>query len=266
MSHTPSPVFRADACANRFVLISGGSKGIGLACAHAFAAAGARVALIGRDRAALDAAVEAIGGARAFGLAHDLSAPDTAEAVLAELAQRGETVDVLVNSAGSSAAGPFLTLPDQAWHDSFALKIMATVRLVRAVLPGMIARQAGHIVSIAGNSALGPDASMLPSVMANATLIALTKALSDAHSADGVRLNCVNPGPTMTGRLRGIIAAAAAREQIEPAAIEARLLAKTPSRRFATPDEIAATVLFLCSGAAPNLVGTQLTIDGGATR
>jgi NAD(P)-dependent dehydrogenase (short-subunit alcohol dehydrogenase family) len=266
MNTTPSPVFRADACANRFVLVSGGSKGIGLACARAFVGAGARVALIGRDRAALDAAVESLGATRALGLAYDLSVPESAGAVLAELEQRGESVDILVNSAGSSAAGPFLTLPDKAWEDSFALKIMATVRLVRAVLPAMVARRAGQIVSIAGNSALSPDAAMLPSIMANATLIALTKALGDAHAADGVRINCVNPGPTMTDRLRGIIAAAAAREQLEPAAIEARLLAKTPSRRFATPDEIAATVLFLCSGIAPNLVGTQLTVDGGATR
>jgi NAD(P)-dependent dehydrogenase (short-subunit alcohol dehydrogenase family) len=266
MSVTPSPVFRADACANRLVLISGGSKGIGLACAHAFVGVGARVALIGRDRPSLDAAVETLGAARAFGLEHDLSLPDSVDAVLAALESGGETVDVLINSAGSSAAGPFLTLPDRVWEDTFALKIMGTVRLMRAVLPGMIARRAGHIVSIAGNSALGPDATMLPSVMANTTLIALTKALGDAHAADGVRLNCVNPGPTMTGRLRGIIAAAASREQVEPAAIEARLLAKTPSRRFATPDEIAATVVFLCSGIAPNLVGTRLTIDGGATR
>jgi NAD(P)-dependent dehydrogenase (short-subunit alcohol dehydrogenase family) len=250
----------------KVALVTGGSKGIGLACARALIQAGAQVAVVGRDVGLLKDLEQTLGSTRLLGIAQDLSQADSAARVVNETLTRFGQVDILVNSAGSSASGPFLSLPDSAWQDSFNLKIMATLRVIREILPHMVERKQGNIVSIAGNSALQPDATMLPSVMANTTLIAVTKALADSVAEQGVVLNCVSPGPTLTDRLRGIIATRAAHEGVDTATITARMLSKTPSRRFCEPDEIARTVLFLCSGIAPNLVGTNLTVDGGATR
>jgi 3-oxoacyl-[acyl-carrier protein] reductase len=250
----------------KVAIVTGGSKGIGLACAKALIHAGARVAIVGRDVSLLKDIEQTLGADRLLGIAQDLSQAGSAAHVVTETLARFGQVDVLVNSAGSSASGPFLTLPDSAWQDSFNLKIMATLRIIREVLPHMIERKQGHVVSIAGNSALQPDATMLPSVMANTTLIALTKALGDSVAEQGVVLNCVSPGPTLTDRLRGIIASKAEHEGVDVATITARMLSKTPSRRFCEPEEIARTVLFLCSGLVSNIVGTNLTVDGGATR
>lgn len=251
---------------DKVALVTGGSKGIGLACAVALVQAGAKVAIVGRDRALLETFTQKHGADRVLGIAHDLSRSGGAARVAAETLARFGQVDVLINSAGSSASGPFLSLPDSAWQDSFDLKIMATLRMIREILPHMLERERGHIVSIAGNSALHPEATMLPGVMANTTLIAVTKALAHSVAGHGVVLNCVSPGPTLTDRLRGIIEARAEHEGIDTATVTARMLARTPSRRFCEPEEIARTVLFLCSGAVPNLVGTNLTVDGGATR
>jgi NAD(P)-dependent dehydrogenase (short-subunit alcohol dehydrogenase family) len=107
---------------------------------------------------------------------------------------------------------------------------------------------------------------MLPGVMANTTLIALTKGLSDRHAGEGVLLNCVSPGPTLTQRLSDVIDGVAASEGISRAAAEARLLAQTPTRRFCTPQDVARVVLFLCSPLTRNISGINLTVDGGATR
>jgi 3-oxoacyl-[acyl-carrier protein] reductase len=250
----------------KVAIITGGSKGIGLACAKALNHAGAQVAIVGRDARLLKDIEQTLGADRVLGIPHDLSQAGGAARVVAETLARFGQVDILINSVGSSASGPFLTLPDSAWQDSFDLKVMATLRIIREVLPHMIERKHGHIVSIAGNSALQPEVTMLPSVMANTTLIALTKAVADSVAEHGVLLNCVSPGPTLTDRLRGIIASRAEHEGVPVETITARMLSKTPSRRFCEPDEIARTVLFLCSGAVPNLVGTNLTVDGGATR
>jgi NAD(P)-dependent dehydrogenase (short-subunit alcohol dehydrogenase family) len=250
----------------KVAIVTGGSKGIGRACAAALAHAGARVVIVGRDPAVLREVSHDLGPSRVLGLAKDLGHAGNAKAVFAETKARFGQIDILVNSAGSSASGPFLELPDSAWQESFDLKIMATIRLIREVLPHMLERGRGHIVSIAGNSALHPDVAMLPSAMANATLIALTKGIADSVAQRGVTLNSVSPGPTLTGRLRALIATLAEREGVETAAIEARILAKTPSRQFCDPAEIARVVLFLCSGQARNIVGTNLTVDGGATR
>jgi NAD(P)-dependent dehydrogenase (short-subunit alcohol dehydrogenase family) len=250
----------------RIAIVTGGSKGIGLAAARALAASGACVALIGRDARALDAAVGDIGADKALALVHDLSLPGSETAAVQETQARFGRVDLLVNAAGASGGGDFLALPDAVWQQSFDLKIMATIRMIRAVLPLMLAQGWGRVVSIAGNSALHNNAAMLPGAMANTTLIALTKGLSDRHAGEGVLLNCISPGPTLTQRLSDVIDGVAAGEGISRAAAEARLLAQTPTRRFCTPQDIARVVLFLCSPLTRNISGINLTVDGGATR
>jgi 3-oxoacyl-[acyl-carrier protein] reductase len=251
---------------HKVAIVTGGSKGIGFACAKALVEAGARVAIVGRDPAGLDAAATALGPREVMPLAHDLSVAGNEERIVAATLDQFGSLDILVNSAGSSAGGSFSELSDHVWRQSFELKIMSTVRMIRAVLPAMLERGAGRIVSIAGNSGLHHDASMLPGAMANTTLMSLTKGLADEVARCGVVLNCVSPGPTLTERLRGIIDALAAREGVASSVIEARMLAQTPTQRFCEPRDIARAVLFLASGLTRNVCGINLTIDGGATR
>jgi 3-oxoacyl-[acyl-carrier protein] reductase len=249
----------------RVALVSGGSRGIGLACVEALLTAGARVAAIGREQVQLDKLNERFGSEHFLALQGDLTVAGTEEALLERVLERFSRLDILINSAGSSGGGQFVTVPDSVWQASFDLKIMATVRLIRAVLPHMQAAGSGWIVSVAGNSALHHNAQMLPSAMANVTLLSITKGLATQMAPHGLVINCVSPGPTLTDRLRAIFAQRAAEQHLPLATVESLFLSGTPSGQFCQPEDIARSVLFLCSPRNRQVVGINLTVDGGAT-
>ena len=253
----------------KVVLITGATGGLGAACARELAREGARLFLCARTESDLK---ELAGELRKLGCdsvswrAADLTSPEAAGAVAVSAETALGRVDVLVNCAGASAGGVFWEIPDSVWEDSHALKFMATVRMIRAVLPGMIERRYGRIVTLVGNSGREPDPRMLPGAAANAGLLAVTTGLAREVAEHGVVINAVNPGPTRTGRWEGMMESFAARSGKTPEEEERSFLNAIPQKRLGTTGEIARLVAFLASDAAPHVTGRSITADGGASR
>jgi len=253
----------------KVALITGATGGLGAACARELASEGAKLFLCARTESDLEDLAAELGKAGCDGvrwLAADLTSPEAAGEVADSAVKAYGRVDVLVNCAGASAGGLFWELPDSAWEDSMALKFMATIRMIRAVLPGMIERRYGRIVTLVGNSGREPDPRMLPGAAANAGLLAVTTGLAREVAEHGVVINAVNPGPTRTGRWEGMMESFAARSGKTPEEEERSFLNAIPQKRLGTTGEIARLVAFLASDAAPHVTGRSITADGGAAR
>ncbi|MXW72836.1 MAG: SDR family NAD(P)-dependent oxidoreductase [Chromatiales bacterium] len=253
----------------KVALITGATGGLGAACAHELAREGATLFLCARtesDLAELAAELVKSDCENVRCQAVDLTSPEAAINVTASAEKAFGRVDVLVNCAGASAGGLFWEIPDSVWEDSLGLKFMATIRMIRAVLPGMIERRYGRIVTLVGNSGREPDSRMLPGAAANAGLLAVTAGLAREVAAHGVVINAVNPGPTRTGRWEGMMESFAARSGKTPEQEEQGFLDAIPQKRLGTTGEIARLVAFLASDAAPHVTGRSITADGGASR
>lgn len=251
------------------VLISGASGLIGQAIARAFAAEGARLALLARRPAALAplcAEVVAAGAAEPITLECDLASAASTDAAFAEAARRLGSLDVVVLAAGAAQGGVFWEIDDAAWQRNLEAKLFGSIRSLRAALPTMIAQRAGRIVVVAGNSARQPEPRMLPGAVANAGLIALVRGLAEELGPHGIAINAVNPGPVRSPRWEQMMQAAATRDGISVEAAEAPFIAKSALRRLATADEVAQHVLFFASPRAAHLTGTALTVDGGSIK
>jgi len=251
---------------NKVVLITGGSKGIGLACAELFAEEGSRVSICSRDPANLEAAERTLGekGHRVRSFAADLAKPAAAAAVVARVEEEVGPIDVLVNSAGAARRYAPEDLDMAAWHDAMTAKYFPYMHTTQAVLPRMVARKRGAIVNIVGQGGKVAGLNHLPGGAANAALMLATAGLAAVHGASGIRVNAINPGTTLTARAEGAFAAEAKRLGITEA--EARRAAedRLPIRRFGRADEVAALAVFLASERASYVTGANISMDGGA--
>ncbi len=252
----------------KHILITGGSKGIGLACAEAFLAEGARVTLVSRSKANLARAcsqLTAFEPSRVQTFAADLTQAPSALAAL-DAAQLGfGPVDVLVNSAGAAKRTPAPELPPQAWHDAMQAKYFSYIHMIDPVIQQMAHKGCGSIVNVVGNGGKVASPIHLPGGAANAALMLVTAGLANAYAAKGIRVNAVNPGFTRTGRLQDGMAADARLQGIETEEAMKRTVAKIPMGRMAEPEEIARVVLFLASDAASYVTGVNMTMDGSMT-
>jgi hypothetical protein len=230
------------------VLVTGGSKGIGLACAEAFAAEGADVRVASRNPSAPKFPHKAV----------DLSARGAAEA----LAEWAGDLDILVNNAGAIPGGSLLKVDEDTWRRAWDLKVFGYINLARLVYARMKSKRAGVVVNIIGSAGEKLDAAYIAGSTANAGLMAFTKALGGASHADGVRVVGINPGPISTDRLKTLYRQRA--ETLLGSADRYEELFKEMSfGRPGKPEEIAAAVLFLASARSAYTSGTILTIDGG---
>jgi len=241
-------------------LITGASKGIGLALASVLAQEGCHLHLAARNGAAMNAAkdeLEAQYKVRVTVHALDLSRTEAME----KLAQDVGDIDVLVNNAGDVPAGSLEVVDDAAWRAGFDLKVFGYITLARAFYRRMKGRD-GVIVNVIGNSGENWDASYIAGSTGNAALMAFTKALGGASLDDGVRVVGVNPGPVATDRMLKIMK----RKAIDMLGDEGRweeLFDKYPGKRPATAEEVANLCAFLASPRAGYITGTIVTIDGG---
>ena len=243
--------------AGKIALVTGGSKGIGLAVAQGLAAEGARVVISARHETTLADATETVrlGGGEAFSVSADLSQADAAKALLRRTEEVLGQPDIVVINAGGPPAGRAETLSDADWARGYDLTLMSAVRLARAALPAMKAQGWGRIVAVTSVSIKQPVANLALSNAFRAGVTGFLKTLSSEVAADGVTVNAVGPGYTATERLEELFTDPSARE---------RLMATIPARRFATPAEVAAAALFLSSQQAAYITGQTLIVDGGA--
>jgi NAD(P)-dependent dehydrogenase (short-subunit alcohol dehydrogenase family) len=250
----------------KVVIVTGGSKGIGLACAHAFAAAGARVAVVSRSRANLDAALAQWprGAVPPIAVGADLVRADDAARMVDEVEAQLGAIDVLVNSAGAAKRYRPDDLSAQAWHDAMDAKFFSYVHPTDIVVKRMAARGRGAIVNIIGMGGKVASPIHLPGGAANAALMLVTTGLAAAYGPQGVRVNAISPGGTLTSRVQEGLAVEARLTGDAEDAILARQQASIPLRRLGTPEEVANVALFLASDAASYVTGAIIPMDGGS--
>jgi 3-oxoacyl-[acyl-carrier protein] reductase len=245
----------------RRVLVTGSSKGIGLATAISFAREGAHPVLVSRSAQTLQNAREAVAaetGVTPTTLACDLSTADGLAALVAEMGD----VDILVNNAGAIPGGSLADIDDARWRQAWELKLFGYINLIRAVLPLMQARGAGVIVNIIGMAGAAPRSEYICGSTANAALIAFTQAVGAASPQHGVRVFGINPSPTRSDRIEGVLRAQAA-SRLGDADRWLELTKKLPFGRMTEPQEIADLAVFGCSPRCGYLSGSVLNIDGG---
>lgn len=243
------------------VLITGGSKGIGLACAEAFAAEGCDLVLSARDPAALAAAADALRATRQVRvetLAADLSQDAERERLHAAFPD----IDILVNNAGAIPAGRLQDITMARWKQAWDLKVFGYIHMCQLYLPAMEARTSGAIVNIIGMAGRAPRAGYIAGGAGNAALIAFTSAIGAAAQASGVKVVGINPAVTKTDRM---LTQARTNAKLKFGDEErwAETLTGLPFGRPIEAAEIADLAVFLASPRGRYVNGTVVDVDGG---
>ncbi len=240
----------------RTALVTGASRGIGAAIALALDRAGARVALVARNVAALDAVAERLGNDPVV-LAADLADPDVPARLVAEASDRLGRIDVLVNNAAAAAREPTEKLDAALVDRLYAVNVRAPLLLIAALIPSMVERGSGVIISLSSVSAVVGTPRRAAYAATKGAIDAATRSLAIELGPHGIRVNTVAPGVVDTEMW--------ARNKAIPGVVE-QIEALTPLRRWSTPDDIADVVVFLASDAARFVTGETMCVDGGMAR
>jgi NAD(P)-dependent dehydrogenase (short-subunit alcohol dehydrogenase family) len=239
---------------NKSVLVTGGSKGIGLACARAFAAEGCRVHIASRNKETLEKAARAIGGETRIHAA-DLRDGNALRALAGACAD----VDILVNNAGDIPGGTVEAIDEARWRHAWELKVFGYVNLTRELFTRMKARRSGVIVNVIGMAGEKPSFEYICGSMANAGLGAFTKAMGSGSAAFGVRVVGVHPPATRTDRIIPLMKAAA-REKLGDENRWEELVGTGAFGQMIEPEQVADMVAFLASARAGKLSGVMINL------
>ena len=247
---------------DRTVIVTGGGGGIGGAVCAAFAAEGAKVAVLDRDDDAASAAVEQLraAGATALAVACDITERTAVDAAVNQVTEKLGPIDVLVNNAGWDLFVPFLDTEPDDWSRLIDINLIGALHMHHAVLPGMVERRRGRIVNVSSDAARVGSSGEAVYAACKAGIVAFSKTLAREHSRHGVTFNVVCPGPTDTALLTSVTDAAANPEKLREAFRRA-----IPIGRLGEPDDLAGAVLFFASDAASFVTGQVLSVSGGLT-
>jgi NAD(P)-dependent dehydrogenase (short-subunit alcohol dehydrogenase family) len=248
----------------KVAIVTGASRGIGSAIAETLSAEGMRLVLAARSRDALESLSAAL-PTESLVQPIDLRLPEAAGLVVQAALERFGQLDLLVNNAGATQRGDFLTLSDDQWAEGYALKFFGAMRLCRAAWTHLQASR-GSIVNIIGIGGRTGSAEFAIGGTVNAALMNLTKVLADRGIKDGVRVNAVNPGSIATERLQIRIHALMQEKNLDEEQAIRQMASKLGIARFGKPEEIARAVAYLASPQAEYIQGAILDVDGGATR
>jgi 3-oxoacyl-[acyl-carrier protein] reductase len=231
--------------------ITGGTRGIGLAIARALHAAGAKVAVVGRDQARAEAVAAELGD-RAAGVACDVAQAEQVEAAIAAAEKALGPIDVLVNNAGLTRDNLLLRLTDADWNAVLDANLKGAFHTTRAVIKGMMKRRAGRIVNISSIVGLTGNKGQANYAASKAGLIGFTKSVAKEYASRGILANCVAPGFIETDMTAAL-----------PDEARATLLQDIALGRLGRPEDVAGAVLFLASDLAGYVTGQVLVVDGG---
>jgi NAD(P)-dependent dehydrogenase (short-subunit alcohol dehydrogenase family) len=291
---SPSKIIRANAYFARSqgmdlelkgkrVLITGASKGIGLACASHFIEEGAKVCIVSRSKANLDTAMIHLRSLATQGtlkqghdehtvnsqdlISHsaDLCVADQAQALVSSLEQSWGPIDILVNSAGAAKRTPAPELSPQAYADAMQAKYFSYVHVMDPCIKAMAKRGYGVIVNVIGAGGKVASPIHIPGGAANAALMLVTAGLANAYAQQGIRVVAVNPGLTLTARLEEGLIADARAQGISAEEAQRKATAKIGLGRIARPEEVADTVVYLASARASYVTGVSIAMDGSST-
>lgn len=252
----------------RHALVTGGARGIGLACARALLARGARVTLLGRDGAALEAAVRELGGtAPAAQMVQSVQADIADEASVRQAFAQAEAafgpVQVLVNNAGQAGSQKFERTDATLWQAMLAVNLTGTFHCMQAALPGMLAARWGRIINVASTAGLIGYAYVSAYCAAKHGVIGLTRSLALETAGKGVTVNAVCPGYTETDIVRDAVANIVDKTGMTADEARARLAERNPQGRLVQPEEVAETVAWLALPASASVNGQSIAVDGG---
>jgi 3-oxoacyl-[acyl-carrier protein] reductase len=254
-------------------LVTGGSKGMGLAIAECIAAEGASVAIMARGRAALDAAVAKLhsaGASDGLGISVDMSDPDSVDAGFGLLADRWDELNVLVHTVGP-LAGSFDELDDAGWQNAFNLGTMSAVRTVRNALPMLRAAPWARIVTLSAHSIQRQSPGLVAYTACKAALSSLTKNLSKSLAPEGILVNCVCPGTIVTAGFTEGLKETLAADGLDPTDpydvmrwVDQTFHHPCDLGRAGLPDEIASVTTYLASSRNGYVTGATVNVDGGS--
>ncbi|NRR34153.1 3-hydroxybutyrate dehydrogenase [Oxalobacteraceae bacterium] len=253
---------------NKSAIVTGSTSGIGLGIAHALAGQGANIMLNGFGDSAVIA--DLVGYMRAkYGVqvlhsAADMAQPEQIAAMVGQAAAEFGAVDILVNNAGIQHTARVEDFPVESWDRIMAINLSSNFHAIRAALPQMQQRDWGRIINIASVHGLVASAHKSAYVAAKHGVIGLSKTVALENARSGVTCNAICPGWVLTPLVQKQIDDLALREGLTAAVAQSRLLGeKQPSMEFATPEQIGAIAVFLCSPAADQIRGAALNVDGG---
>lgn len=254
----------------RSAIVTGSTSGIGLGIAQMLAAQGVNLLLNGfgdpSEISKLRSSLAAKYGVRVHYNNADLSKPDAVITMIGQATAELGHVDILVNNAGIQFTAPVHQFPPERWDAVLAINLSAVFHAIRSVLPQMLERNWGRIINIASTHGLVASAEKAAYVAAKHGVVGLTKVVALETARTGVTCNAICPGWVLTPLVQKQIGDLATREGLSLDAARLRLLGeKQPSLEFATPEQLGALVVFLCSDAAAQMRGTAIPVDGGWT-
>lgn len=247
----------------------GASKGIGAAIAAGLAREGVNLCLVARGSERLEETASRIqkeSGVSVFSIAADVSRADEIEKIYKFAEDRIGGVDILINNSGGPKFGSFLSLSAQDWADALDLILLSTVRMTTRAVPAMQSRKWGRIVTVTSTIAKEPTPTMVLSASARAGVTAFMKSISTELAPQGITANVVAPGGVLTDRIRDLVKTKADLDKVPYDNLLKENEKSIPLGRFATPEEFAAYVVFLCSEQARYITGTSVHVDGGLSK
>jgi 3-oxoacyl-[acyl-carrier protein] reductase len=253
----------------RPALVAAASKGLGRASATALAAEGARVAICGRDRGALEEARDAIAeatGAEVVAIAADVGTEEGAVGFVRDGTEALGGCQILVANAGGPPSGDVLGFSDQDVREALDLNLFSTIRMAREAIPRMREAGYGRIVVISSSSVKQPVSGLVLSTAARAAAAGWVRHLADEVAPDGITVNTVLPGRIDTDRVRWLQQQRAQKEGVSPDEVAQRDAEAIPMGRIGDPAELGAVVAFLCSEGAAYVTGSFVPVDGGSYR
>jgi NAD(P)-dependent dehydrogenase (short-subunit alcohol dehydrogenase family) len=250
---------------NKRALVTGSTAGIGFAIAKLLAREGAFVYVNGRTEERVNRAVSEIEG-KVDGVAADLTTKEGSEKLFA----RVKDLDIVVNNLGIFEAAPFLEIPDSEWMRFFEANVLSGVRVTRHYLPAMLERKWGRVIFVSSESALQIPAEMVHYGVTKTAQIAVARGIAESFPASGVTVNSVLVGPTESEGVSTFVEGLASqqgksKEDIARDFFE-HMRPTSLLKRFETPEEVAAMVVFLCSEAASATTGSAIRVDGGVVK